>query len=123
MSLPLDQRSITMLYKKLTALALFIYAATTAPATAASKRYIVTLKDNASRATHLSSITNRLSAASRVTHEWDIINGFAGAFAEEDLKVLRGDPRVQSIEEDGTVGTAALVTQYVTVHSDSNHGI
>jgi len=109
--MPLDQHSITMLYGKLIALTLFICTTTAAPTAAASKRYIVTLKDNASRATHLSSITSRFGPASKVTHEWDVINGFAGVFAEEDLKILRGDPRVQSIEEDGTVGTAALVTQ------------
>jgi len=38
----------------------------------------------------------------QVTHELDVIDGFAGAF---------GDPQAQSIEKDGTVSAAYLVTQ------------
>jgi len=102
-----------MFYRKLATLALFVYAAIAVPTATAPKRYIVTLKDGVSRAAHLSSITARFSAASKVTHQWDIINGFAGAFTEEDLKLLRNDPQVQSIEEDGLVHVDALVTQYV----------
>jgi len=95
---------IAMRYRKLTALALFICAATAAPPTAASKRSIVTPEDDALHAAHLSSTTSGFSAAPGVIHEWDVIDGFAGAF---------GDPQAQSIEEDGTVGAASLVTQWV----------
>ena len=89
---------IAMHYRKLTALALFIYAATAAPQTAASKRDVVAPKEDAFPAVY----TSGFSAASKDTHEWDIIDGFTGVF---------GDPQAQSIEEDGTVGVKYLVTQ------------
>jgi len=110
---PEDHNSITMLYRKLTALALFTSAVTAAPLTAASKQSILTPEDDDSRATHTSSITGRLSAVAEITHEWDAINRFTGPFTEEYLKGLRGDQRVQPIEEDGSVNATTLVTQYV----------
>ena len=75
-------------------------------------RYIVTLKNDVDRTTGVSSVTSRISSESKVTHEWDIINGFAGAFTDADLKVLRSNPNVASIEEDGIAHTQAVTTQY-----------
>jgi len=93
---------IAMHYRILTALALFICAASAAPPTAASKRYTVTPEDDGFRAAHLSSTTAGFSAASRDARERDVIDGFAGEF---------GDPQAQSIEEDGTVGVKYPVIQ------------
>ena len=90
---------IAMHYRILTVLALLICAVTAAPPTAASKRYIVTPKDDVFPATHLSLTTSGFSAG---TYERDVIDGFTGAF---------GDPQAQSIEEDGTVGVKYLVVQ------------
>jgi len=86
-------------YKILTALALFICAATAAPPTAASKQYIVMPEDDVAHATHLPPTTGGFSAD---THELDVIDGFTGAF---------GDPQAQSIEEGETVGVKYLVVQ------------
>jgi len=93
---------IAMHYRKFTALALFICAATAAPPTAASKRSIVTPNDDDLPAAHLSLITSGFGVAPGVTYELDVIDGFVGAF---------GDSQAQLIEEDGTVGAASLVTQ------------
>jgi len=95
---------IAMHYRIPAALVLFVCATTAAPPTAASNRYIVTPEGDAVRAAHLSSTTSGFSAASRDAHEWDAIDGFAGALE---------DRQAQSIEEDGTVGVKYPVIQYV----------
>ena len=74
-------------------------------------RYIVTFKNGVDRAIGVSSLTNQISHHSTVTHEWDIINGFAGNFINADVEFLRTHPNVASIEEDGHVQTQAIVTQ------------
>ena len=66
-------------------------------------RYIVTLKDGVNREAHV--------RARSTTHEWDIINGFAGTFSEAEVEDLRSNPDVAFIEEDGLVRTQAIVTQ------------
>ena len=91
-----------MYYRKLTALALFICAAIAAPPTAASKRDTVKPKDDTFPVTCLSSTAGGFSAASKGAHECDVIDRFTGAF---------GDPQVQSIEEDGTIGVMYPVIQ------------
>ena len=73
--------------------------------------YIVTFRNDVIRSDGVSSIINRISSQSKVTHEWDIINGFAGAFTDADLEVLRSSPNVASIEEDAFVHTQAITTQ------------
>ena len=83
-------------------------------ANATPGKYIVTLKDGASRAAHLSSIQRKMaSTSSKITHEFDIINGYAGEFSTDDLNELRADPDVASIEEDGTSHTFTTETQCV----------
>ena len=80
-------------------------------------RYIITLKEDVSLATHVSSTQASIaSTASNITHELDIINGYAGEFTEDDLNDLRAHPEVASIEEDGIVQTCSVVTQSVTLH-------
>ena len=77
-------------------------------------RYIVTLKGEASLAAHVSSTQSKIaSTPSNVTHEYGLINGYAGVFTEDDLNDLRAHPEIASIEEDGTVQTCSVVTQSV----------
>jgi len=40
-----------------------------------------------------------------ITHEWDLINGFAGHLDDDALNVLQAHPDVLSISEDGIVYT------------------
>ena len=74
-------------------------------------RYIVTFKNDVVHADGVSSVTSGISSQSTVTQQWNIINGFAGAFTDADLEVLRSNPNVASIEEDGLAHTQAVVTQ------------
>jgi len=74
-------------------------------------RYIVTFKNNAAHADGVSSVTSGISSQSKVTHQWDIINGFAGTFTDADLEVVRSNPNVASIEEDAFTHTQAITTQ------------
>ena len=83
-------------------------------ANATPGRYIITLKDGASRASHLSSIQSKIaSTPSTITHEFNIINGYAGEFSPDDLNELRAHPDIALIEEDGISHTFATKTQYV----------
>ncbi|KAF9442747.1 serine protease [Macrolepiota fuliginosa MF-IS2] len=68
-------------------------------------RFLVTLKPGVSRA----SLIKQLKQNTTVTHEWDIINGFAGHLDDDTLNALRANPDVQSIAEDGVMHT--MVTQ------------
>ena len=72
-------------------------------------RYIVILKDGANRKAHLDAFSRDNKGT--ITHEWDIINGFAATFSALQLEDLRFNPDVVSIEEDGLVHTQATVTQ------------
>ena len=74
-------------------------------------RYIVTFKNDVDHSVGISSITSGISSQSNVTHEWNIINGFAGTLTDNDLEVLRSNPNVASIEENGLVHTMAITTQ------------
>ncbi|GLB43248.1 putative peptidase S8 family protein [Lyophyllum shimeji] len=66
-------------------------------------RYIVKLKDGVAKAP----VLGRLNA--KVTHDWEIINGFAGELDTTTLNALRALPDVEYISEDGMVHT--MVTQ------------
>jgi len=69
-------------------------------------RYIVTLKGDVSLATHVSSTKTKIeSTPSNITHEYDLINGYAGEFSDDDLNDLRAHPEIASIEEDGIAKT------------------
>jgi len=74
-------------------------------------RYIVTFKDGVTQRAGISSITSKLSSQSKITHQWTIINGLAGAFTDADLEVLRSNPNVRSIEQNARVRTASVNTQ------------
>ena len=74
-------------------------------------RYIVTFKNDVARVAGVSAVTSQISSQSKVTHQWDIINGFAGSFTAADLELLRANPNVATIEEDGYAHTQSVVTQ------------
>ena len=77
-------------------------------------RYIVTLKEGVSCSDHVGSIQGLInSLTSKVTHQYSIINGYAGKFSAGDLNELRANPDVASIEEDGISRAFDIVTQYV----------
>jgi len=77
-------------------------------------RYIVTLKDGVSLAAHVSSTQASIaSTPSNITHEFDLINGYAGEFTEDDLNDLRANQEIASIEEDSIVQTCSVITQSV----------
>ena len=65
-------------------------------------RYIVTLKAEVSLAAHVD------STPMDVTHEFDLINSYAGEFDDDDLNNLRADPDVDSIEQDGIYRTCCM---------------
>jgi cerevisin len=70
-------------------------------------RYIVTLKTGVSRSS-IPDLNNHQKV--NITHEWDdVFTGFAGHLDDDTLNVLRTNPDVQSIAEDGLV--YPLVTQ------------
>lgn len=72
-------------------------------------RFLVTLKAGVTR----SSFLQRLVQNATITHEWDLINGFAGHLDEDTLNALRANPDVQNIAEDGIM--YPLITQWVTL--------
>ena len=109
-----------MFSKRFVALALCVLPALAAPSSlvpvkktkdAIAGRYIVTFKNDVGRFAGVSSVTSKISSQSKVTQEWNIINSFAGTFTDADLEVLRSNPNVASIEEDGLAHTQTIVTQ------------
>ncbi|KAF9645854.1 serine protease [Thelephora ganbajun] len=81
-------------------------------------RYIVTFKDSVDHDIGVSSVTSKIDSQSNVTHKWDFINGLAGSFTDVDLELLRSNPHVASIEEDGYV-----YTQVPTSQNDGTWGL
>jgi len=109
-----------MFAKQFVALALCVLPVFAAPSplvpitktkNAVAGRYIVTFKDGVTHPTGISSVTSKISSQSEITHEWTIINGFAGAFTDADLEVLRSNPNVKSIEQSGRAYTHGVITQ------------
>lgn len=76
-----------------------------------SGRYIIMLKEGADRQANMDSLSGTVNGTSSITHEWDIINGFAGSFSAAEMEALKSNSDVLSIEEDGVVHTQANVTQ------------
>ena len=76
--------------------------------------YIITLKDGVSLASHVSSTQATIaSTASNITHEFDLINGYAGEFTDEDLNDLRSHPEIASIEQNSYTWIDGVTTQSV----------
>lgn len=91
-------------------LVLFVASALAAPAAIhtvetfsgeTTGRFLVTLKPGVSKASLLSQIKHNAT----ITHDWELINGFAGHLDDDTLNVLRANPDVQSIAEDGIMHT------------------
>lgn len=64
-------------------------------------RLIVKLKPGVARTNVLALVGKNAT----ITHEWDLINGFAGNFDDDALNALQVHPDVLSIAEDGMVYT------------------
>ncbi|KAF9459643.1 serine protease [Collybia nuda] len=89
------------------------FASTTVPLQAVEKykgnstgRFIVKFKDDVSKA----SFMQRLKVKP-VSHEWQILNGFAADLDTADLNLLRSSSEVELISEDGIMHTTAVVNQ------------
>ena len=78
---------------------------------AVAGQYIVIFKDGVTHPTGISSVTSKISSQSKITHDWTIINGFAGTFSDADLEALRANPNVKSIGQGGRAHTQAITTQ------------
>lgn len=79
-------------------------------------RYIVTLKQaqgTSSTTNSVKTFSSTVLSASNITHQWESMGAFAGELSDDDLETLRADPRVEAIEEDGTMKSFATVTQFV----------
>jgi len=77
-------------------------------------RYIITIKDEVSLAAHVSSTQASIaSTTSNITHEFSLINGYAGEFTDDDLNDLRANPDVASIEQDSIFQICDELTQSV----------
>ncbi|KAG6908317.1 hypothetical protein DXG01_005293 [Tephrocybe rancida] len=66
-------------------------------------KFIVKLKEGVSKSDVLASLNVN------VTHEWDLIHGFAGELSDDAVNTLRASPDVEYITEDGIVHT--FITQ------------
>ncbi|KAM6496331.1 serine protease [Amanita muscaria] len=71
-----------------------------------SGKYIVTLKKGVNKADLFSQ-----AKTFNVTHEWDIINGFAGHCDDSTLDYLRAHSDVESIAEDGIASLDNVLVQ------------
>ena len=69
--------------------------------------YIVKLKDGASR----SSLLTRINLGTKGATHWTIFNGFSAELDSSSLDILRANPDVESIVEDGIVYALGKVTQ------------
>jgi len=67
-------------------------------------RYIVKLKDGVAK----SSVLGQVNA--KLTHDWEIINGFATELDAATLNTLRANPAVEYISEDGIMHTMTTQT-------------
>ncbi|XP_006464047.1 serine proteinase 2 [Agaricus bisporus var. bisporus H97] len=71
-----------------------------------SGKHIITLKQGVKK----EDLFKNLKAKVSVSHEWEVINGFAAEFDEETLNELRANPNVESITEDGLMHTMSTQT-------------
>ena len=74
-------------------------------------QYIVILRDGVDRKAYTDTFPRRADGTSSITHEWNIINGFAGDFSRRELEGLMSHPDIVSIEKDGPVRPKAATTQ------------
>ncbi|KAF9459646.1 serine protease [Collybia nuda] len=69
-------------------------------------KFIVKLKDGASKATVIQQLK-----ANAITHEWQVLNGFAADLSVDEVNLLRSSPDVELVSEDGIMHTTATITQ------------
>ncbi|TFK31791.1 serine protease [Crucibulum laeve] len=69
-------------------------------------RFIVKLKDGVSK----TSLINQVKKNATITHDWEILNGFAGNLDTDTLNALRASPDVEYIAEDGIMHTMTTQT-------------
>jgi len=74
-------------------------------------RYIVKLKDGVSKANVFGQLKN-----ANITHDWQLIHGFAGELSTAALNTLRASPDVESISEDG-------IATIVNTQTDATWGL
>ena len=70
-------------------------------------KYIVKLKDGASR----SGLLKKINLGGQAATHWTIFNGFSSELDSSSLDILRASPDVESIVEDGIVYAMGKVTQ------------
>lgn len=96
-------------------LSLFLASALSAPTTLhpiesfageTTGRHIITLKQGVEKA----GLVTQLKENVTITHDWEIINAFAGHFDDDTLNALRANPDVEIIAEDGIMHT--MTTQW-----------
>ncbi|KAK7678555.1 hypothetical protein QCA50_018427 [Cerrena zonata] len=114
-------RFFTAVFASLALLASPIFGAPTTPLISVSKyagtvnkgSFIVKLKDNVSKDTHLDWLSQHVSADTITHRDWktEVLHGFAGQFSDNVLNMLRANPDVESIEEDGIMSINAITTQ------------
>ncbi|PFH47791.1 hypothetical protein AMATHDRAFT_6423 [Amanita thiersii Skay4041] len=75
-------------------------------------KYLVKLKSTASKA----ALINQIRANATITHDWTLLNGFAGHLDEHSLNILRASDDVERISEDGIMHT-------MTVQTDATWGL
>jgi hypothetical protein len=77
--------------------------------------YIITLKPNADKGSHITWLANRLEQGDRITHGgWNstFIHAFAATLSPKVAALIRAHPEVVKVEEDG-VAFAYSITSYV----------
>lgn len=70
------------------------------PPGGATSNYIVALKRDVDMDTHLDWLRPKLSSRCEITHQYNLIHGFAGKFSEQTISLLRSSPDVEKIEKD-----------------------
>ncbi|KAI0714594.1 peptidase 1 [Earliella scabrosa] len=78
------------------------------------KSYIVKLKADAPKDTHLDWLATNFATAANVTHSgWssEVLHGYAGVLDAEAIRAIRSRDDVEWLEEDGIMRTLAIETQ------------
>ncbi|KAK7686101.1 hypothetical protein QCA50_010913 [Cerrena zonata] len=113
-------RFFTAAFASLALLATPIFGAPTAPISISKYggevnkgSFIVKLKENVSKEAHLEWLYQHAGPDAITHRDWqsDILHGFAGKFSNNVLDLLRANPDVESIEEDGIMSINVIVAQ------------
>ncbi|KAG5362166.1 hypothetical protein CJU90_4857 [Yarrowia sp. C11] len=67
------------------------------------QKYIILLKEDSDAAT-IKDVKDKVSSiGGKVTHEYDLINGFAADIPTDHVSTFEADPNIKSIEKDQEV--------------------